>query len=161
MRSPSRTIAAALADSAAGPLLARMEATRSAVAAIAATVADVAPDLDPTRPGAADLNGKVLLLNTTSAAQAAKLRQAIPRLLAVLHQQGLEVNEIRLRVQPPGPPAPDPALTEINLEDQRDRDDSRLAAARFAQELASRLPKSPLRAVAEAMQKKLSKKSDR
>lgn len=161
MRSASRTVAAALADSAAGPLLARIEATQAAVAAIASALADIAPDLDLTRPGAADLNGGVLLLNTTSAAQAAKLRQALPRLLAVLHQEGAEVNEIRLRVQPRSPPAPEHSLTEVNVEADGTRGDRRRAAARFARELAARLPESQLRTAAERMQRKLSEQSER
>jgi hypothetical protein len=138
-----------------------MAATRAAVAAIAATVADITPDLDLARPGAADLNGEVLLLNPTTAAQAAKLRQAVPRLLAVLHQEGTKVNEIRLRVQPPNPPASDQVLTEVNLEVDAAQNDRRLAAARFARELAARLPESPLRTAAEQMQRRLTEQSKR
>ena len=146
MRPTSLTLAAALAESPAAPLLARLDATRAAVAVIAAAVAELTPDLDLARPGVADVNGEVLLIHAASAAQAAKLRQAVPSLLALLHQQGLDLSQIRLRVQPRSLPESRGDMTQIRqAQTQAPPADQARAAARFAEELAALLPESPLR----------------
>lgn len=83
-----------------------------------------------------------------SAAQAGKLRQATPRFLAVLREQGLNVSEIRIRVQPPGLiEANDPAGSRTT-DDARNLASRRLqakAAKDFAEKLALTLRPSPLR----------------
>ncbi|MFN7888294.1 MAG: hypothetical protein ACK5OR_05830 [Betaproteobacteria bacterium] len=161
MRTPSRTVAAALAESPAAALLERLAATQSAAAAIADAVAELTPGLNLTQPGTADLHGETLLLNAPTAAAAAKLRQAIPGLLALLHQQGVEVNQIRLRVQPCGSAQPEAHVTQISDGPDTQTDQRRDAARRFAPELAARLPDSALGRAAERLQKKLDAQSGR
>jgi hypothetical protein len=156
MRTTSLTLAAALADSPAAPLLARLAATRAAVAVIAAAVAELTPDLDLARPGTADIQADVLLIHATSAAQAAKLRQAIPSLLALLQQRDLDLSQIRLRVQPGGPSEPAVDLTQIShVPTPAHAPGQVAAAARFAKELAALLPDSPLRRAAQKLRRSL------
>ncbi|MFN7570107.1 MAG: hypothetical protein ACK5TK_01435 [Betaproteobacteria bacterium] len=128
---------------------------------MAAAVAELTPDLDLTQPGRADLHGGTLLLNAPTSAAAAKLRQAVPGLLALLHQQGVEVNQIRLRVQPGGSAQSDPDVTQISVEPETQTEQRRDAARRFARELAARLPDSALRRAAERLQQKLDAQSGR
>ena len=97
---PARSLADALADSPAGPLLARAARVQRISRSLAAAAAQLSPDLDVQDPGVCELREGVLLLNARSPAQAAKLRQGIPGLLRILHQQGAQVTEIRVRVQP-------------------------------------------------------------
>lgn len=161
MSTPSRTVASALADSPAAALLARLAATQRATAAMAAAVAELTPGLDLTQPGTADLQGETLLLNASTAAEAAKLRQAVPGLLALLHQQGVEVSQIRLRVQPRAPATAEQGLIQVSEGQDPGAAERRAAAERFARELAARLPDSPLRKAAERMRRKLSGDSGR
>ena len=84
----------------AASLLARIARARAAGDIIAAACAEVAPAFDPTRPGACDLQDRVLRLWPRSGAQCTKLRQTAPRLLELLQRRGLEVIEIRVGVQP-------------------------------------------------------------
>ena len=97
---PTRSLTDALSASAAGPLLARVSRARSISRGLVSAVAQLSPDFDITDPGVCELREDVLLLNANSAAQAAKLRQGVPGLLRILHQQGAQVTEIRVRVQP-------------------------------------------------------------
>jgi hypothetical protein len=97
---PARSLADALADSPAGPLIARIARMRRISRALAEAVAPLAPDFDAHDPWAVELREGVLLLNARSAAQAAKLRQGVPGLLLHLHQDGAQVTEIRVKVQP-------------------------------------------------------------
>jgi hypothetical protein len=83
----------------AATLLARLAAAREAAGVIAPICAEVAPDFDPTRPGACDLREQVLRIWLRSSAHSTKLRQAIPRLTARLQSHGLKVNEIKVGVQ--------------------------------------------------------------
>jgi hypothetical protein len=100
MNHPARRIDRILSDTplAAG-LLARLAAAREAARVIAPICAEVAPDFDPTRPGACDLREQVLRIWLRSSAHSTKLRQAIPRLTARLQSHGLKVNEIKVGVQ--------------------------------------------------------------
>jgi len=100
MNHPARRIDRILSDTplAAG-LLARLAAAREAARLIAPICAEVAPDFDPTRPGACDLREQVLRIWLRSSAHSTKLRQAIPRLTARLQSHGLKVNEIKVGVQ--------------------------------------------------------------
>jgi hypothetical protein len=94
------TLSAALADSPAAPLLHRLAQSQSVLAAVRPIVENIVSSTELMDPGAAELRGGALILTASSATTAAKLRQALPTLLHALHQQGAQVNEIRLRVQP-------------------------------------------------------------
>jgi hypothetical protein len=98
---PARPIAAALRDSPeAASLIARWEATQRAAQCIAPVCRSLASGFDPLVPGRCELRDAVLWLNPTSTAQAAKLRQAMPTLLSCLRSEGVQVYEIKFRVQP-------------------------------------------------------------
>ena len=100
MNHPARRIDRILSDAPlAASLLARLAAAREAAGVIAPICAEVAPDFDPTRPGAVDLREQVLRIWLRSSAHSTKLRQAIPRLSARLQGHGLKVNEIKVGVQ--------------------------------------------------------------
>jgi hypothetical protein len=105
---PARPIAAALRDSPeAASLIARWEATQRAAQCIAPVCRSLASGFDPLVPGRCELRDAVLWLNPTSTAQAAKLRQAMPTLLSCLRSEGVQVYEIKFRVQPVVTPTPD------------------------------------------------------
>jgi hypothetical protein len=100
MNHPARRIDRILSDTPlAANLLARLAAARVAAGVIAPICAELAPDFDPTRPGACDLREQVLRIWLRSSAHSTKLRQAIPRLTACLQSHGLKVNEIKVGVQ--------------------------------------------------------------
>lgn len=96
------SLAHALAASAAGPLLAQVERNRRIAQTLAAAMRHqpLAPDFDALDPQACVVIENQLLLYARSAAQAAKLRQSVPGLLRLLHQQGEQLNQIQIRVQP-------------------------------------------------------------
>jgi hypothetical protein len=94
------SITEALAGSPAADLLRRLHAARAALETIRPVVEDIAPGVDLSSPAAVELGEGVLYLTTSSAAQAAKLRQSTPRLLSRLQQSGTQVSEIRFRIQP-------------------------------------------------------------
>ena len=81
-------------------ILARLAHNRAAADALQASCRQMVPGLDVRRPGICDLRDGTLRLNCQSAAQANKLRQATPRLLMDLQRRNLDVNEIKLSVQP-------------------------------------------------------------
>ncbi|HQR21343.1 MAG TPA: hypothetical protein PKV98_10765 [Burkholderiaceae bacterium] len=62
----------------------------------------VAPGLDLLVPGRCELRDGVVWIAVESAAESAKLRQATPRMLASLSEHGLQVYEIKTRVQASG-----------------------------------------------------------
>jgi hypothetical protein len=100
MNHPARRIDRILSDAPlAASLLARLAAAREAAGVIAPICAEVAPDFDPTRPGACDLREQILRIWLRSSAHSTKLRQAIPRMTARLQSHGLKVNEIKVGVQ--------------------------------------------------------------
>jgi len=80
-------------------LLARWEATQRAARVIAPACRSLASGFDPLEPGRCELRDALLWLTAPSTAQAAKLRQATPRLLSALAAEGLQVYEVRVRVQ--------------------------------------------------------------
>jgi len=91
----------ALAASEAGSaLLARYRASQRAAAVIESECRSILPEFRPDRSGGCDLHGTTLRVNARDPAQVAKLRQAAPRLLRLLNQQGLDVIEIKIGVQP-------------------------------------------------------------
>jgi hypothetical protein len=164
---PTRSLAAALADSPAASLLARLDQIQRIGRTLAGAAARVAPDFDACDPRAVALKGDVLLLNAFSAPQAAKLRQAIPSLLLHLHQNGVQVTEIRVRVQPaltsypeqpttperPGRPSAAPSgATDSTDAKGTTRPPVVAGAQALADQLAATLPDSPLRRAAERLQ---------
>lgn len=163
---PTRSLADALADSPAGPLLARVERMQRIGLTLASAVARITPDFDVRDPRSVALTGNVLLLNALSAAQAAKLRQAVPGLLLHLHQNGVQVTEIRVRVQPaltsyPEQPTARPPTPSPSGERRRCTGANGLAeeaappivagAQALADSLSTTLPDSPLRRAAERL----------
>ena len=101
MSSPSTPLATALRDAPeTARLLARWEASLRAARSIAPACRSLASGFDPLLPGRCELRDNVLLLTASSTAQSAKLRQVAPRLLATLGGEGIQVYEIRVRVQP-------------------------------------------------------------
>lgn len=144
----SFTLTDALANSPAASLLAQLEQTRAIMRLIAPALTALSAGLDPTRPDCAAIVDNNLVLFASSAAQAAKLRQGFPSLLRLLHTQGVQVYEIRVRVQPKhttypeggsstGLPhvIPSPRLSRTEL----------AAPLAFTEKLALTLPDSPLR----------------
>jgi len=103
MSNPARTVADALreAPGAAG-LLARCEAARTIGRVLSPVVQTIAPGIVLTVPGRCELRDGIVWIAVESAAESAKLRQATPRLLAALSAHGLEVYEIKTRVQAGG-----------------------------------------------------------
>lgn len=101
MSSPVRPVADALRDAPeAARLLARVEATQRIARRIAPVCRSLAAGFDPLLPGRCEWREAILWLTASSAAQAAKLRQAVPRLLSTLGEEGIQVYEIRVRVEP-------------------------------------------------------------
>lgn len=84
----------------AAQLLARWEATQRAARSIAPECRSLASGFDPLLPGRCESRDGVLWLTAASTAQAAKLRQAIPRLQTALSSEANRVYEIRVRVEP-------------------------------------------------------------
>lgn len=100
MSSPARPVAAALRDApGTASLLARLEASQAASGILAPIVRGLAPGLDLQTPGRCELRDAVLWITVDSAAEATKLRQAAPRLLAALASHGQPVYEMKTRVQ--------------------------------------------------------------
>lgn len=100
MASPARLVAAALRDTPeASSLLARWETSQAISRVLAPLARSVAPGLDLLKPGCCELREGVLWIAVDSAAEAAKLRQAAPRLLAELVSHGMQVYEMKTRVQ--------------------------------------------------------------
>lgn len=100
MSSPARPVAAALVDApGAASLLARVEASQAAGRVLAPLVRALVPGLDLLPAGRCELRDAVLLITVDSAAEASKLRQAAPRLLAALASNGQQVYEMKTRVQ--------------------------------------------------------------
>ena len=90
-----------------------------------------------------------LLLFADNGAVAAKLKQLTPSLLVKFQKRGYEVTAIRVEVQPP--PRQAPPRKKIRLSGK---------AAGHLQELAGRLPVSPLRAALEGLLARASNNED-
>jgi hypothetical protein len=174
---PTRSLADALAESAAGPLLARVALAQQVSRTLADIVASLAPDFDVNDASACNLREGVLLLNARSPAQAAKLRQGVPGMLRRLHQTGAQVTEIRVRVQPARMSYPERAndLPQVSPRGESAPADSpepphptglptAVAGVKdLAQTLAHALPDSPLRRAAarlEAAVKRVARAAD-
>jgi hypothetical protein len=154
----------ALARSEAGSsLLQRYRASQRAAAAIESECQRIVPGFQPTRSGGCELRGTTLRVNAGQPAQVAKLRQALPRLLRLLQQQGLDVSEIKIGVQPralssserrgSGGAAIGPAAAPGA---RRPMDSQTKPALEFARKLALTLPDSPLRSAAARLARSLS-----
>lgn len=158
-----RRLQDALAQSEAGStLLHRYSASQRAAAAIEAECQNIVPDFRPTRSGSCELRGTTLRLNAAQPAQVAKLRQAVPSLLRLLRQHGLDVIEIKIGVQPraltssvrrqvslPAAGVPQlPGISDVGHPQIK-------SALDFARKLALTLPESPLRAAAQRLASKL------
>lgn len=101
MSSPVRPVAAALREAPeTARLLARVEATQRIALRIAPVCRSLAAGFDPLLPGRCECRETVVWLTASSTAQAAKLRQAVPRMLATLTEEGIRVYEMRVRVEP-------------------------------------------------------------
>ena len=101
MPESARQLFATLRDSPeASSLLDRIELARRAGRLLAPLAESLSTGFDPTLPGRCELREDILRLTVDSPAQAAKLRQAAPRFLAALRSQGIQVYEMRTRVQP-------------------------------------------------------------
>jgi len=99
----ARAIAEALRESpGAAALLARWETSQTISRLLAPVARSVAPGMDLLAPGRCELRDGVVWIAVDSAAESAKLRQATPRLLAALSTHGLQVYEIKTRVQAGG-----------------------------------------------------------
>lgn len=97
---PARPLADALRDSPeAARLLARWETTQRIAHRLVPACRSLASGFDPLVPGRCEWRDGVLWLAASSTAQAAKLRQATPRLLTALDGEGVQVYEIRVRVE--------------------------------------------------------------
>ncbi|MFN9029490.1 MAG: hypothetical protein ACK54C_04705 [Betaproteobacteria bacterium] len=157
---PARSLAAALADSPAAGLLHKLERWRRIADIIAHDAERIAPDFNAHDPRACELREDELILNARSAAQAAKLRQGLPGLLKLLHHQGAQVCQIRVRVQPtptgyPGQASATPTVAPITPPLPPS---AAQGAASMARELVETLPDSPLKTQVQALQRALRKR---
>lgn len=118
MSSPARPLSDVLRDAPeAARLLARWETTQRIARSIAPVCRSLASGFDPLLPGRCELRDQLLWLTASSTAQSAKLRQATPRLMATLGAEGIQVYEIRVRVQPGFTGYPEQGTTKGSSED--------------------------------------------
>lgn len=159
MTRTAKTLADALAEvPAVAQLLSRLQTSQSAARILAAASPPIGGGFDPLRPGVCELRGGLMLLTATSPAQAAKLRQEFPRLQKLLKQQGLDLNEIKVRIQPAHLPyreevsATAQVATPVDAASNSPPPERDLSAPlRFADELALTLHDSSLRAAVEQL----------
>jgi len=159
-----RRLPDALAQSEAGfALLQRLAASQRASAAIESECQRIVPEFGAARSVSCELRGTTLRVNAAHPAQVAKLRQAVPRLLRLLQQQGLDVIEIKIGVQPRalsssvrrdaiGVPQPDSSARQAagQVDAQVEH------ALAFSRKLVLALPESPLREAAQRLATSLS-----
>lgn len=87
------------------PLLARIAAGKKVAKHLVGLCRKVVPGLDVLSPGVCDLRAGVLHITCQSTAQANKLRQIVPRLQQELADQGIDLTQIKISVQPSRIPA--------------------------------------------------------
>lgn len=153
MTRSAKTLADALAEMpAVAQLVARLQISQSVARILAAASPPIGGGFDPLRPGVCELRGGLLVLTAVSPAQAAKLRQEFPRMQKLLERQGLELNEIRVRIQPAHLPYAEQVSSGAHAcaadeaaSAQPKRPLDVAAPLRFADELALTLGDSPLR----------------
>jgi hypothetical protein len=159
-----RRLPDALAQSEAGfALLQRHEASQRAAAAIEPECLRIVPEFRAARSISCELRGTTLRLTAGHPAQVAKLRQAVPRLLSLLHRQGLDVIEIKIGVQPRAlsssgrPEAIAESLASAAARPNGLRGNTQIQPAlAFARKLVLALPESPLRKAAQRLATSLS-----
>jgi hypothetical protein len=144
---PGKTPLQALAETPVANLVAQCERATRAAQLITATLGDAGfPDGAPSI--ACQFKEHVLLIFAQSAAQAGKLRQATPRFLTALREQGMNVSEIRIRVQAAELTEANDPVSAGSRVDSRDfsiLSKQSNAAKEFAEKLALTLRPSALR----------------
>lgn len=148
---PGKSLAQALSETSVASLIDRCERAEQAARHLnrAARAANI-PSL-PALRGRCQIRDRRFLILVTSASQAAKLRQSVPRLLQLLREGGFDLSEIRIHVQPGAsddppfaaadrPHYPQPAASGATGADHT----SAAAALAFAEKLALTLKPSPL-----------------
>lgn len=154
-----KSLADALAEApGAAAWLARLRVSETAARLVASSDVVRAAGFDATQPGACELRDGTLFLTANSAACAAKLRQGLPRLQKLLQQQGFEVIEMRVRVQPTRSNYREGTSGEADAEGRSvgagtaSRSAAELRAPlAFADKLALTLPDTPLKHAAERL----------
>jgi hypothetical protein len=157
---PTRSLAAALHDSEASPLLSRLALHQRIGEYITETLGPLAQDTGCAQTGAIEQSGSAIVLRVATTASAAKLRQTIPRILLHLQQRGLQVTEIRVKVQPAAAQQPisgsDPADGVTLPTESASQSARNPAGARaLADTLSRNLPDSPLQRAAERLRDRL------
>jgi len=151
---PGKTLSQALAETPAAALISRCERADQAARLVTAAFADLSP-LPAEIPAIhCQIREHLLLVFVPSAAQAAKLRQALPRLQAILQAHGLNLSEIRVRVQPSPSAETDSggSSTRIFAASTATRQAPPVEfALQFADKLVLTLRPSPLRDTAERL----------
>jgi hypothetical protein len=159
---PTRSLAAALHDSEAGPLLTRLAQHQRIGACIAEALGPLAEDTGCAGAGAIELRATLVVLRVSTTASAAKLRQTVPKILLHLQRRGMQVTEIRVKVQPAASlqpidgndPKQDAALSMQSA--AQPRIDPGQARA-LADALSNNLPESPLQRAAKRLRDSLSR----
>jgi hypothetical protein len=153
-----KSLSQALAETPAATLIARCQRAEQAARLIATALDDSAAFPGRSLNCTCQIREHVLLIFAASVAQAAKLRQALPRLHALLQEHGLNLSEIRVRVQP------DPSAEANSGGGPTDKPSASAArkaqpvpagALQFADKLALTLKPSALRAAAERLAQSL------
>lgn len=157
---PTRLLSDALHDSAAGPLLGRLALTQRICALVVEAIGPPARESGCSRPDRVEQQGSTIVLRASTTATAAKLRQTVPRLLTHLQRRGIQVTQIRVKVQPVAFPGGQDigTLEPISVPPGRPaaaggRDPTGPRA--LAEALSKALPDSPLRRAAERLRKRL------
>jgi hypothetical protein len=161
MSSPVKPLAEVLRDAPeAARLLARWQATQRASQCIAPACRSLASGFDPLVAGRCELRDAVLWLTASSGAQSAKLRQAAPRLLTTLASEGIQVYEIRVRVDAGITGYPEQGTTAPSSSDAAWLRPSPNAAETI-RKFALTVDESPLKAAFERLAATLTKRSRR
>ena len=160
MPESARSVAETLRDTPeAAALLARWEATQRAARCIAPICGSLAAGFDPLTPGRCELRDAALWLIPASAAQSAKLRQAVPRMLSSLQAEANKVYEIKFRVQPVVTPYPGQGSHLASSSEERWPSVGRHAIGAVS-ELALTVSESPLKSAVESLLATLRKRFD-
>lgn len=161
MSDPAQPLSSVLRSSPeAARLLARWEASRRAARVIAPVCRSLASGFDPLLPGQAELRDAVLWLTASSTAQAAKLRQATPRVLSALAVEGIQVYEVRVRVQPGATGYPEQGSKPASSSDAAWLQPGP-GASEEVDQLARNVRESPLRRAVERLAATLKKRARR
>ncbi len=154
-RAPKSLFDALGETSATSSLLARVQASERVAQTLSRTSVRV-PGFDPQTPGSCELRDRTLHLRAASSAVAAKLRQSLPSLLAALQRNGMDLIEIKVRVQPGSLAYPNAVTQDAHAaEVQALRKNTLTHARHFAQTLAGQLTDSPLRQAVEKLGRSL------